>query len=108
MYGKTLIVGNWSACCNNKSFKVNNNGMKLCARCDEELERITFDMEKKTVSVSVKNPTLSEKAPRVLDLSNGIDFFEKLRRNVETLLTQGNGGFETVTPNIDRTIFEIR
>ena len=26
MYGKTLIVGNWSACCNNKSFKVNNNG----------------------------------------------------------------------------------
>lgn len=104
---KPLIVGDWSACCLGKTFKVNHSGIKLAAREDEDLEKIIFDVEKKTVSVKVKNPTLSTKAPRTLDLSDAADFFEELRKNIETILTTKDGKFKSVIPNDDRTIFEI-
>ena len=99
-------MADWGVACWGKTFKVNNNGIKLAAREDEELERIIFDIEKKTVSVIVKNPTLSEKAPRVLDLSDATDFFDELRKNIENILMV-KGTFKSVTPNEDRTIFEV-
>lgn len=105
---KTFIVGEWSACCCcGKTFQVNNNGIKLVAREDEGLEKIIFDTEKKTVLVKVKNPTLSEKAPRILNLSNSIEFFEGLRKNIEKILTTEGGKFTSVTSNADRTVFEV-
>ena len=104
---KPLIVGDWSASCNGKTFKVNNNGIKLAAREDEGLEKIIFDTNNKTVSVIVKNPTLSEKTPRVLDLSDAKDFFEKLRKKIEIILTTKTGKYISVTPNADRTVFDV-
>ena len=78
----------------------------MAARYDEDLEQIIFDVEKKTVSVKVKNPTLSDKAPRTVDLSDATDFFEELRKDLETVLTV-KGTFKSVTPNADRTVFDI-
>ena len=104
---KPLIIGDWSATCWGKRFKVNNCGIKLIARDDEDLEKIIFDVEKKTVSVSVKNPTLPTKAPRIVDLSDATEFFEELRKNIETILTTKDGEFKSVTPNADRTVFEV-
>ena len=103
---KSLTIGDWSANCWGKRFKVNNHGIKLIAREDEDLEKIVFDVEKKTVSVSVKNPTLSEKVPRVVNLSEATEFFEELRKNIEMIL-KIKGTFESVTPNDDRTVFEV-
>ena len=99
-------MGDWRVRCREKSFIVNNHGMKLVARCDENLLKIIFDIEKKTVSVIVKNPTLSEKAPRTIDLSEDQDFFEELRNDIETLLT-AKGTFTSVIPMADRTVFVI-
>ena len=103
---KPLMVGNWSASCWGKTFKFNNNGIKLAARSDEGLEKVIFDTDKKTVSVKVKTPTLSDKAPRTVDLSDATEFFEEVRKNIENILTE-KGDFEKVTPNADRTVFEI-
>lgn len=103
-----IKVGDWVADCYHKRFKVNNNGIKLWAKEDENLEQVIFDTEKKTVSVKVKTPTLSDKAPRTLDLSNDVEFFEALRKNIEELLTQEKGKYTSVIPNEDRTIFEIK
>lgn len=97
----------WTVKCLGKTFIVNNCGMKLVAREDEDLEKIIFDIEKKTVSVKVKNPILSEKAPRVLDLNSNIDFFEALRSNIEAILTSIDSKFTVVTPNEDRTVFKV-
>ena len=87
-YHDGFRMGDWRVECRGKTFIVNNRGMKLVAREDEDLEKCNFDVEKKTVSVTVKNPTLSEKAPRTLDLSKDIDFFEELRKDIEKLLTE--------------------
>lgn len=97
---------NWTVRCNGETFIVNNHGMKLVARSDEGLEKVIFDTDKKTVSVEVKTPTLSDKAPRTVDLSDATEFFEEVRNNLEKVLTE-KGDFEKVTPNADRTVFEI-
>lgn len=106
-YLKVYKVGDWTVSCSGRRFKINNNGIKLFVREDEELEKILFDVDKKTVSVKVKNPTLSEKVPRVLDLSNDIEFFEALRKDLEMILTTKWGKFTSVIPNEDRTNFEV-
>ena len=103
---KPLIVGDQSATSHDKTFIVNNKGMKLAARYDEDLEQIIFDVEKKTVSVKVKNPTLSDKAPRTVDLSDATDFYEELCKELETILMV-KGDFKNVIPNEDRTVFDI-
>ena len=102
---KPLIIGDWSATCCNKTFKVKNNGLKLVARGSEDLEKIYFDLEKKTVSIKVKGPVLDD-APRKVDLSDAPEFFEELRKNVEILLTV-KGTYESVTPNAERTAFDV-
>ena len=103
---KPIIIGDWSASCWGRRFKINNHGIKLIAKEDEDLERIIFDVEKKTVSVRVNNPTLPENAPRTVDLSDAVDFFEELRKDIEKIMT-GIGTFRSVTPNDDRTVFEV-
>ena len=100
-------MGDWGVTCYRKTFRVNNHGIKLAAIEDEDLEKIIFDVEKKTVSVKVKNPTLPAKVPRIVDLSDTIEFFEELRKDIENVLTTKNGKFTSVTPNDDRTVFEI-
>ena len=79
----------------------------MAAREDENLERIVFDVEKKTVSVKVKNPTLPAKVPRIVDLSDSVEFFEELRKNIEKILIE-KGEYKLVTPNADRTVFEVQ
>ena len=98
-------MGDWGVACHGKTFIVNNHGMKLAARYDEELNRISFDIEHKIISISVKNPTI-DKAPRIVDLSNAAEFFEELRNDIEKVLIE-IGSSQSVTPNEDRTIFEI-
>jgi hypothetical protein len=70
------------------------------------LEKIIFDVEKKTVSVKVKNPRLTEPRKRTVCLSDVPEFFEKLHKNIEAILTE-MGTYESVTPNADRTVFEV-
>ena len=105
-FHKPLKVGNWTASCYGKTFKFNNDGIKLWARNDEGLEKVIFDTEKKTVSVKVKTPTLPVKVPRTVDLSDYPEFFEEVRNNLEKILTE-KGDFEKAIPNSDRTVFEI-
>jgi len=99
-------MGNWSVTCGGKRFKLNNHGIKLISREDEDLEKIIFDVENKTVSVVVNNPTLPERIPRTVDLSDAPEFFEELRKDIEKILTT-KGTFKSVTPNDDRTVFEV-
>ena len=65
-------IGNWGVVCWGKRFKLNNNGIKLVAKEDEGLEKVVFDIDKKTVSVIIKTPTLSKEAPRIVDLSESV------------------------------------
>ena len=99
-------MGNWSVTCSGNKIQLNNHGIKLVAKGDEGLEKVIFDVEKKTVAVSVKNPTLPEKCPRKVDLSDAPEFFEELHNDLEKLLTI-KGEFKSVTPNADRTVFEV-
>ena len=96
----------WVNCCG-KIFTV-KYGIEalLAARGDEGLEKIIFDVEKKTVSVKVKNPRLTEPRKRTVCLSDVPEFFEKLHNNIEAILTE-MGTYESVTPNTDRTVFEV-
>mgnify|MGYP003429373329 CR=1 FL=1 len=98
-------MGDWGVSCNGRTFKVNNNGMKLAARKDEELRRITFDVNNKVVSIDVKNPIV-EKAPRTVNLSKAPEFFNELRKDIVHVLTN-IGSFEVVSSNENNTIFEI-
>ena len=102
-----IRVGKWFAHCNGKSFIISCNGMKLAARGDEDLEKVIFDLEKKTISVVVRNPTLHENAPRTADLSTAVEYFEKLRDDIERFMTTKKGGFSSVIPNEDRTVFTV-
>lgn len=101
-----LEFGDWKVRCAGKGLTVHHNSLELLAWFDEDLEKITFDTEKKTVSISVKKPkTLG--VPRTLDLSDDIKFFEELRKNIEKILITNEKGFTSVTPNADRTVFEV-
>lgn len=95
----------WAVTCSYKRFKLNNKGIKLWAKEDEALTKIIFDTNNKTVSVVVSNPVLGPNCPRMADLSDDIQFFEELRENIEDIIL--TGGYDTITPNEDRTIFEI-
>lgn len=97
----------WLAVCCGRNFIVKYGcEALLAARGDEGLEKIIFDVEKKTVSVKVKNPRLTEPPKRTVCLSDVPEFFEKLNKNIEVILTE-MGTYESVTPNADRTVFEI-
>lgn len=95
----------WAVTCSYKRFKLNNKGIKLIAKENEALTQIIFDVNNKTVSVVVSNPILVENAPRTVSLNDDIQFFDDLRSNLEDILL--TGGYSSVTPNEDRTVFEI-
>jgi len=79
--------------------------MKLAVKENEALNKIIFDTDKKTISATVSNPTLPIDIPRTADLSDNVQFFDELRDNIENVLL--TGGYSSVIPNENRTIFEI-
>lgn len=95
----------WTVNCWYDNFVINNHGMKLVAKGEEGIKKVVFDPERKTVQVVVTTPVLSEKAPRIVDLSEDVDFFEKLRNNIEEVLTTSK--YYKVTANGDRTVFDV-
>lgn len=96
----------WSVYSGARKFLLNNKGIKLAAKREEQLSEICFDVENKTVSLKVETPTLPSNAPRKADISDDPQFFEDLRENIEEILLKGE--YDSVTPNEDRTIFKIR
>lgn len=102
-----IRVENWVADCRHKRIIIHQKGHKFaaCNRDDEDLEKVIFDMEHKTISLVVKNWTLAADAPRVADLSNAVEFFNAIHEKIEPWLAYG---FSSVTPNEDRTVFEVK
>ena len=95
----------WYVHCSRR-FRLNHHHhIQLMAMEDEGLNKVIFDTERKTVEVTVSSPT-AVKWPRVADISDNPEFFEDLRANIETILI--TGGYTSVTPNEDRTVFEVR
>ena len=109
-YGYDFHLGNWSLHCSGKKFRLNNNGIKLYVKEDEGLNKVVFDPEKKTVEVVVSTPTAVECTPRIADLSDSPEFFNELHEHIEEVLLAkdyfGNE-YKSVTPNKDRTVFEV-
>ena len=100
------VLGDWSVTCFDKIFTINNNGIKLYAHREEELSKIIFDTDKKTIRLVINNPRLAaSKMPRFIDLSDAPSFFNELHENIETILLTGR--YSKVTPNEDRTIFDV-
>ena len=81
------------------------NGLRLCANSTETLEKVIFDTNKKTVAVEVSNKK-REDVPRIADISDDTFFFDKLRENMEDVLS--TGGFTCTAVNEDRTVFEVQ
>lgn len=84
-------------------------GPKLLAGNDEGLEKVIFDTNKKTVSVEVSSPRDDSFAndKRTADLNGDEDFFEYLQNNLDKWMMK-KGEFTSVTPNEDRTVFEVK
>ena len=106
-----LTVGDWSASCYGYMFKMNNNGIKFLFLLYEEVEKVIFDTDKKTVTVTVNNPMVRNYCPRTVDLSDTPEFFEEVRKNFINILTDKkfDKGFhaESVTANENMTEFKI-
>ena len=58
------------------------------------------------MSIRAKKPKRSLLDRCKVDLSDAPEFFEELRKEIETILTK-IGTFKSVTPNADRTVFEV-
>ena len=102
----SCTVGDWSVTCSDKIFTINKHGIKLYAHREEELSKIIFDAEKKTIRLVINNPRLTaSKMPRYIDLNDAPSFFDELYENIETILLTGQ--YSKVTPNEDRTIFDV-
>ena len=99
----------WTITCNCKRLIISNSGWKLFVREDEELEKLIFDPEKKTIEAVVKNPCKEHDFPRVADLSGVPELFEEIRGGIEdVLLFDTPIRYESVVPNEDRTVFEVK
>lgn len=110
--GFDYVCGNWSVSCFGRHFRINNKGIKLAVEKGEELKKVIFDTEKKTIEVVVEN-SISPKVPRVADLSDAPEFFDEIHNGLkEILLTKSNIDdkpfYDSVTPNEDRTVFEVK
>lgn len=104
-YCYTYSNGTWSVTCISRTFRLNNNGIKLIARCDEGLKKVVFDPDRYTITVEVANKVLSDRMPRIAYLSDDRQFFNELRENLETVLTTGT--YASVKSNENRTVFEV-
>lgn len=78
---------------------------RLCAKAKEKIKKLIFDMEKKTISVTVANAIFPPSVPRIVNLCDEPRFFEDIHDNIEEILN--TAGFKSVTPNEDRTVFEF-
>lgn len=96
---------NWSVSCNSLNFAINHNGIKMYAKREESIKKITFDLETKIVEITIEKSILPQNTPRCVDLSDTPYFFEELREDIEKVLQYG--GYSRIIPNKDRTIFEI-
>lgn len=110
--GFDYVCGNWSVSCFGKHFRLNNKGLKLAVERGEELKKVIFDTEKKTIEVVVEN-SISPKVPRVADLSDAPEFFDEVRNGIEEILgckssVDDKPFYDNITPNEDRTVFEIK
>jgi len=103
-FGFTL--GNWRVTATHERLVVNNHGIQLMAKKEEGLKKVVFDTNAKSVTVVVATPTLPQDAPRTLELSNDTELFDEIRKGIENLLLKMHMA-DTVTPNEDRTVFEI-
>lgn len=107
---KSFKIGGGTARCSDKRFSISNKGNNNVGCMiipNEGLESITFDIEKKTVTMMMSNPILTDDTTAIVDLSENPEFFDGLRENIENILTEGRAGFTIVTPNEDRTVFTI-
>lgn len=117
-----FYFGSWHVICSSKKLIIRKEGIdlatkirtkessfKIIAASDEGLEKIIFDTDKKTVSVKVKNPRNGNclHLPKTVDLSEDEDFFEYLHQNLDKWMME-KGEFTSVTPNEDRTVFEVK
>ena len=93
----------WHVYCSRHFVLNHHKGIRLYVKGDEELNKVIFDINKKTVEVVVSTP--SAKRPRKADVSDNPTFFEELRANIEEVLL--TGGYSSVKPNEERTIFEV-
>ena len=94
----------WGVSCYRRIFVLNHHqGIRLCAKEDETLSKVIFDTEKKKIEVVVMTPSIE--GPRIVDVSDNISFFEDLRANIEDVLL--TGGYSSVKPNEERTLFEV-
>lgn len=62
--GYSYSNGKWSVSADRNSFKLNNKGIKLAAKREEQLSEICFDVENKTVSLKVENTCIIRKSPK--------------------------------------------
>ncbi len=107
---KSFKIGAGTARCSAKRFSISNKGnndVGCMIIPNEGMQSITFNIEKKTVTITMNNPILTNDTTATVDLSENPEFFDGLRENIENILTEGRAGFTTVTPNEDRTVFTI-
>jgi len=100
-----FYFGDWIVTATRDRFRINNKGIKMLVTKEEDLKKVIFDTKTKTISMVVENPTLQAQS-RTLVLENDIELFEEIRKDIEHLLTKMHM-VESVTPNEDRTVFEI-
>lgn len=103
--GYSYSDGTWSIYCHCGVFQINNNGIKLCNKREEGLNKLIFNLNDKTVECQVSNPTLPSHAPRKVDLSSAPDFFNGLLENIEEILADGH--LQIISANAERTVFNI-
>lgn len=120
--GNGFSFGEWQVWCPRKRLTIINRGISLATQIknkknrikilvtsEEGLEKVIFDTDKKTVSVKLSNPRDDSilNSKRTADLNGDEDFFEYLHQNLDKWMMK-KGDFSLVTPNEDRTVFEVK
>ena len=104
-HDKTIWIDNWEK---------RNPKNRLIVWGGEILEKLIFDPEKKTIEAVVSRVE-KENTPRKVDLSEVPELFNEIRDGIEEVITFKPEDshttplyYESVTPNEDRTVFEVK
>lgn len=104
-HDKTIWIDNWEK---------RNPKNRLIVWGGEILEKLIFDPEKKTIEAVVSRVE-KENTPRKVDLSEVPELFDEIRDGIEEVITFKPEDshttplyYESVTPNEDRTVFEVK
>lgn len=104
-HNKTIWIDNWEK---------RNPKNRLIVWGGEILEKLIFDPEKKTIEAVVSRVE-KENTPRKVDLSEVPELFDEIRDGIEEVITFKPEDshtaplyYESVTPNEDRTVFEVK